>query len=837
MRYFDFIVVVWGAGHTGVFLEAGLPSLLASGNLAGINARDRSRFQLFTRSDDLQKIEAAPVFRRLRELMAVDIELIDDWFDGAAPHAVMSRAHREALRRAQQRGADSVFVPPECVWADGSMVNLERIAACGARMVHMTGLRLVLEDVVPALIDGWRSIDGVVIAIPPRDLVRLGLPHLHPITKDNFFREHGTQMMPANLLWTVGNEGILARCFHLHPLLVEPNERNATFVKTIDDDLSLVTADDGSGNYLVADSDEIFAYELSSSSHRVTAGYTKASVGEVAAWAEVGTNQRHREFVETPIRLHVGEMTTIWASIEAEADAVVREALTLVGQPTAFLVRRYENVITHRVLAARYGGTSIADFIKAERIPIGLLPARVQAWAYQEIADECRVAGDLAGAIAAYSKAIGASDIRSTPSSMVGEAQPTDLAAAIAHYDQSVRLGRADPSLYYLRGAAQSETGDLKGALADFAAGLELAPDNAALRFMHDQTRLQIEDARGHALRAAGDLSGAIAHYDETVRAGRVDAALFYLRGTALMELGDLEAALADVNQGLVLDPENETFMFLCLHLQGMLAPQRPLWVRFLQVAIHRTGRFLDLIFGVGAGIRPWHWRWPYMQEVARPFARALAANPGTIMLIEDNEMPLAGVLRNLTEAPALTVWHPAELRRLVTDEGRSGALPRWFDVVVCRLPTDDGEWAETVERVGQLPHSSGKLLIVVSGRCEAMARRIIDERLPDFQLIERRPQGSLGTMVVTSFCNRLRRAISPQQTSPVASLLGLILLLPMYPMLSLMASLLNLLGRPGGICLETILILRRLPASIALGDGRARRVTRPELAPRQAAE
>src|SRR5258708_180382 len=98
MRYFNFILTVWGRSHTQVFLDVGLPSLLAPGNLSGINAREQSRFHLFTRSEDLVAIEAAPAFRHLRQLISIDIELMDKWFDGsvrAAPHLLMSHAHRE----------------------------------------------------------------------------------------------------------------------------------------------------------------------------------------------------------------------------------------------------------------------------------------------------------------------------------------------------------------------------------------------------------------------------------------------------------------------------------------------------------------------------------------------------------------------------------------------------------------------------------------------------------------------------------------------------------------------------------------------------------------------
>jgi tetratricopeptide (TPR) repeat protein len=827
MSCFNFIVTVWGRSHTQVFVDVGLPSLLAPGNLPGIEALDRSRFHLFTRSDDLAAIEFAPAFRRLRELMTVDIKLMDDWFDGsaqAAPHLLMSRAHREGLHRAFEHGAYSVFIPPECVWADGSLRKLEHIAARGERMVHMTGLRLVLEEAAPPLVAHWRSADGTSMAIPPRDLLRLGLPHLHPITQDNFFREHGGQLMPANLLWTVGDEGVLARCFHLHPLLVEPNERNMTFRKTIDDDLSLVSADDGSRDYVVADSDEIFAFELSRLEHRVTATYHKGSIADVAAWAEIGINARHREFINTAIRLHLGEPTpALWQLIEKEAEDVVCQALALVDQPTANLLGRYDNNVEHRMLAARYRGISTAEWIKAENIPINALPAQVQIAAHREIADAYRAAGDLPRAVVEYDRAIRASGIAALPQVARGQRLRAlgDLAGAIAQYDGIICAGQCDPALHYLRATARIELGDHAGALADVEAGLELAGGNAALHFLRDQLRLQIGDARGQALRAAGDLAGAIKHYDETTRTGRCDSALYYLCATARIELGDHAGALADIEAGLALDPGNLTFAFLRDQMHARLAPASQ---RLRRAMTRWGGRIAGVVFGEGPRVRPWHWRWPYVHEIVRPLARELAAGKGDVLLIENDDMPLASLLADI---PRLTVWRSADLHGFVAEAWRRGDQ---FDKVVCLAPLGDRRWPDALEGLGKLLRPNGDLLLVISDDQADAARRIRDERLSEFRLVELRPQGSLGTALVMAFRNRVHRAAWVQRTQLNPSFLGLVLIpiLLVYPLLSLTAILLNLIAGPGRIGLEAVIILRK-PIAIVPSDTRAPGERQPE--------
>ena len=69
-------------------------------------------------------------------------------------------------------------------------------------------------------------------------------------------------------------------------------------------------------------------------------------------------------------------------------------------------------------------------------------------------------------------------------------------------------------------------------------------------------TDLQV---RADKMRADGDLSGAIDCYGEAIEMGPPNTALYFLRGTARMEVGDHAGASQDFETGLRLDPKNET--------------------------------------------------------------------------------------------------------------------------------------------------------------------------------------------------------------------------------------------------------------------------------------
>jgi hypothetical protein len=251
------------------------------------------------------------------------VEIIPILKDIEVPHRTMSDCHTDSLRRAEEVGAAVVFIPPDCVWSDGSMVRLEALARSGKSVVHISGIRLDRDGVVPEFA-GRYSEDRAVLSLEPRELVGIGLRHLHPIARCHFFNEYEGGLMPANLIWSVGDEGLLLRCFHLHPLMVKTQLPLPQFKSTIDDDLALRACPDSSRDYVVTDSDELLTFEMSAPSHVVETVSPKGSIVGIAAWMQYGTNGRHRELIRHCIRIHFGPLTVpIWRAKEIESSKVI----------------------------------------------------------------------------------------------------------------------------------------------------------------------------------------------------------------------------------------------------------------------------------------------------------------------------------------------------------------------------------------------------------------------------------------------------------------------------------------------------------------------------------
>ena len=352
MTRFIISTPVWGESHLALFLRIGLPSLLSSGNLPALAAAGPCKYLIYTRESEREILEAAAAFQRLRNTMPTEIVAIE--IGGLAPHRIMSDCHIDSLRRADEIEGAAVFVPPDCVWADGSFRRVGEIAQTSKSMIHMSGIRLNRDSVLPSL-SSFCASDGATLSIEARRLVQVGLEHLHPIADRHFWTEKDGDLMPANLMWTVPGEGLLLRCFHLHPLMVKSQVRFAPFGSTIDDDMALSACPDVNGDYVVTDSEDILAFELSGLDRIVGTVCPKGSVEGVAAWAEFGANARHRRLIRNVIRVHHGDTTPeLWAKPEADSEKVVNAIAFLNSRSALELLPTSRDVLAARFYASNH---------------------------------------------------------------------------------------------------------------------------------------------------------------------------------------------------------------------------------------------------------------------------------------------------------------------------------------------------------------------------------------------------------------------------------------------------------------------------------------------------
>lgn len=121
-----------------------------------------------------------------------------------------------------------------------------------------------------------------------------------------------------------------------------------------------------------------------------------------------------------------------------------------------------------------------------------------------------------------------------------------DSAAAIADYDEALKLDPKNARALANRGTARSEKGDAEGAIADFDAALKTDPRLASAYFN-----------RANALAAKGDADRAIADYTATIKYDRRNVNAYIARGALYLAGGATAKARVDMALAARLERKN----------------------------------------------------------------------------------------------------------------------------------------------------------------------------------------------------------------------------------------------------------------------------------------
>lgn len=319
---FHVVTVVWGADFRQLFVDVCVPNQLTAGNVGALPPG--SRYRVFTSPEDAEFLNASPALRQASELMPVDVIAVPGLSDDHEDRFVkMTACHSRALVDAATSDAALIFLSPDLVMSEGTFGALVRRHRAGARAVACVGIRVQRETFVAALRgrDGW--------AIPPRELVALALEHLHSFTRAHMIDGSRTAWRPTGVYWNVPGEGILARGFYLHPLMVDPSRRDVMPGGTIDQHYLVHACPDRTRIHVVTDSDELVVFEMSPRDSVLTETVT----GVMSRWRAASVLSRCDDHQKTywtvPLRVHTGDIGEAWRDVEEHAARFVRQVTWL----------------------------------------------------------------------------------------------------------------------------------------------------------------------------------------------------------------------------------------------------------------------------------------------------------------------------------------------------------------------------------------------------------------------------------------------------------------------------------------------------------------------------
>ena len=347
---FHVITVVWGPKYLDLFLNWSIPTQLGEGNIAALP--EGSRYRVLTRARHVDEVRSHPMMQAIARIMPVDVVAVPalEGVDHPDPNRrgdprfeLMTISHRQSVADAYAAGAALIFLSPDLLMSAGTFAAVVRLHAAGIRGVACTGIKIDTRSFVKA-IDGARP-EG---ALPPRDLVRSALPHLHEYAQSMLIDAKSFNAFPIGVYWPVGDGGLLVRCLHLHPLMIDPMRMDVFPKGTIDTDFLTRACPDTSRIHVVTDSDEFVIFEISDEDPTgrrcdtteekrnrkalVDVGAVRSTGSGVALWCAAAEAARCDEIQihhwrNRPVRLHSEDLDAQWDAVGADADAFVRAVM------------------------------------------------------------------------------------------------------------------------------------------------------------------------------------------------------------------------------------------------------------------------------------------------------------------------------------------------------------------------------------------------------------------------------------------------------------------------------------------------------------------------------
>ena len=338
---FHVVTAVWGAEYRHLFLDVCLPNLLASRNLEALPSG--SRYRIFTSREDAEALAGSAIVREVEARLPVDVAPVLEL--SAASRSKFTKesiCHRLAIADARESGDGLIFLCPDHFVSEGAFASVVRRHAAGMRAVVCPGIRVDRDAFLDAL--GVRT---GTRPVGPREVVAAGVNHLHPSAQVQCADSAASARRPIGVFWKVPGEGLLVRCFRLHPLMVDPVRRDTPLEDTIDGHYVRRSCPIRSQVHVVTDSDELALFEMSRPDASTTAAGSRSGLAWRAAATMARCDSHQQSYWMEPIRLHSREPGNGWIRVETRSARFARRVVALHAARSVFTGRYFKTIAWH----------------------------------------------------------------------------------------------------------------------------------------------------------------------------------------------------------------------------------------------------------------------------------------------------------------------------------------------------------------------------------------------------------------------------------------------------------------------------------------------------------
>ncbi len=290
----DAVVTVWGRAYLNLLAEVVIPSLLAPGNLPEFARRRQITYTVYTTPEGRDFLQARPEWAWLGDVAPQEINVL--WRKDPADPMESHLAFGKAVTRARARNHSMFLMPPDTVWANGSLSNIEQRLAAGKRVVFMVHPRVAMETAVPALCALREGAGNKALTIGPQEMVRLSRVHMDLYTASSLSTSRRFPRHLEEIVWP-SPDGYIFNTFELNPFVIDPG-----YFGVVPDDFAIRQPADPRDMDFITESDDAVALSLNpfASNFAQYAQLRRCTVGAVARWRQRWRSAASQSFAVHP---------------------------------------------------------------------------------------------------------------------------------------------------------------------------------------------------------------------------------------------------------------------------------------------------------------------------------------------------------------------------------------------------------------------------------------------------------------------------------------------------------------------------------------------------------
>lgn len=338
---FDIINVIWGRNYTDTFLKTTLPLQLCPGNL-GCLPSGSARYRIFTPRADWEYMQSHPNMKKLQEMIPVDFVEITPPNKDSGPYSKMTECHNQALVDARENEAALIFIAPDILLSNQTFRTILKGVKEGKRAIMVMPISLQKETMSPLLESLLEDKQIAYNGLDSRSLVKLSLPHLHPLSESFFCDTKLINDRCSQIFWHLDSENLLTRAFCLPTILLRPELQilmTPSHGHTVDNfTLSMICPSEDKW-LIIQDSDDMCLFELSNINHSKSFfSLMPNNISTFVAYFEKATNPQCLFLVQKPIYIHSTDYKQEWKKTEMASETFIEEVLSRSAFSLPFLV-------------------------------------------------------------------------------------------------------------------------------------------------------------------------------------------------------------------------------------------------------------------------------------------------------------------------------------------------------------------------------------------------------------------------------------------------------------------------------------------------------------------